>query len=229
MHADGEGEAAGKARAGYSSAEVGRRLLRSREGGEAFGASRDGDADANLDRLGDESKDESPLMPNPATGRVVDRRVMRGWSNELGKSAPKAARGPGSAGRNLGAPEKQNRETIAEPPAGQGCGEFFAIPNLEEEEATDCVFEQVAAAPQNRTIELPPLTELGRDLLHAVPSADSGVNLMALACTLIPARLVIENDDEWDFNLLLVEVARDVGPKKGHKRNQREVAAAQAL
>ena len=86
------------------------------------------------------------------------------------------------------------------------------IPDLDEQAEEDITL-QVAEAPRNRTIKLPTLAELNADLAaHSIIPVKPGekrLDLSLLNNRLVPPAMVKENTEDWTWDGLLRDVARD--------------------
>lgn len=66
----------------------------------------------------------------------------------------------------------------------------------------------MAAAPRNVNRRVQSMRELDTESKYSVPSAASGIDLTLLTSALSPAKALEEEDDEWEFDTLLQQVAQ---------------------
>ncbi|KAL3670775.1 hypothetical protein V7S43_003963 [Phytophthora oleae] len=89
--------------------------------------------------------------------------------------------------------------------------DIVEIPDLEEEEREPDITTMVAEAPRNTTRAVQSLKQLDRDIKFALPSAQThGVDLHLLTSALCPERAVSEEDEPWDFDTLLNDIAQEI-------------------
>ncbi|KAG7383124.1 hypothetical protein PHYPSEUDO_003996 [Phytophthora pseudosyringae] len=88
---------------------------------------------------------------------------------------------------------------------------IMEIPDLEEEEREPDITTMVAEAPRNTTRAVQSLKQLDKDIKFALPSAQThGVDLHLLTSALCPERAVSEEDEPWDFDTLLNDIAQEI-------------------
>ncbi len=102
---------------------------------------------------------------------------------------------PKSRRRNLRDMEDEDTEIV------------MMIPDLDEEETED-ITTQVAAAPRNLARRVQSLQQLNHDIKYTIPSG-GGLDLSVLTGSLVPAKMVQENDATWKFDTLLQEVTQE--------------------
>ncbi|KAL4162997.1 hypothetical protein KRP22_015112 [Phytophthora ramorum] len=89
--------------------------------------------------------------------------------------------------------------------------DIMEIPDLEEEEREPDITTMVAEAPRNTTRAVQSLKQLDKDIKFALPSATAhGVDLHLLTSALCPERAVAEDDEPWDFDTLLNDIAQEI-------------------
>ncbi|OWY93215.1 hypothetical protein PHMEG_00037471 [Phytophthora megakarya] len=89
--------------------------------------------------------------------------------------------------------------------------DIIEIPDLEEEEREPDITTMVAEAPRNTTRAVQSLKQLDKDIKFALPSAQThGVDLHLLTGALCPERAVYEEDEPWDFDTLLNDIAQEI-------------------
>ena len=107
-------------------------------------------------------------------------------------------------------PKGRNRRRAAEDDEEET--EILIIPDLDEQAEEDIAF-QVAEAPKNRSRKLPTMEELDAELAFVTPSSFTKdgrrLNLTPLACRLVPAPLVHEDNEPWTFDSLLQSVTQE--------------------
>jgi len=81
------------------------------------------------------------------------------------------------------------------------------IPDLEEDESEDITL-QVAAAPRSVARRVQSLQQLDHDLKYAIPSG-GGLDLGFLTASLVPPSMVQDEDTTWDFDSLLQQVTQE--------------------
>ena len=103
------------------------------------------------------------------------------------------------------------------------------IPDLDEQAEEDITL-QVAEAPRNRTIKLPTLAELNADLAaHSIIPVKPGekrLDLSLLNNRLVPPAMVKENTEDWTWDGLLRDVARDFQEEAERNAVMKEKKAA---
>ncbi|KAG2857335.1 hypothetical protein PC129_g11582 [Phytophthora cactorum] len=89
--------------------------------------------------------------------------------------------------------------------------DIMEIPDLEEEEREQDITTMVAEAPRNTTRAVQSLKQLDKEIKFALPSAQThGVDLHLLTSALCPERAVSEEDEPWDFDDLLNDIAQEI-------------------
>ncbi|EEY58967.1 uncharacterized protein PITG_11983 [Phytophthora infestans T30-4] len=89
--------------------------------------------------------------------------------------------------------------------------DIMEIPDLEEEEREQDITTMVAEAPRNTTRAVQSLKQLDKEIKFALPSAQThGVDLHLLTSGLCPERAVSEDDEPWDFDTLLNDIAQEI-------------------
>jgi hypothetical protein len=84
------------------------------------------------------------------------------------------------------------------------------IPVLEEEEE-EAELTTVAEAPKVRSMRVQSMMELDQDLRFSLPAqATTGIDIGLLTSALPPQSCIEEPDEEWQFEILLQEVAREL-------------------
>jgi len=81
-------------------------------------------------------------------------------------------------------------------------GEIILIPDMDEEEGMDAD-QRIVHAPRNVNRRVPTLIELENEVKVAIPTGENGLDISCLTSTLVPASLVVENDNCWTFDNLL--------------------------
>ena len=143
-----------------------------------------------------EAKDQGPRRP---------QKSENAWgSSSTGKSSTR--RDDDSDG------EPRRRKRLADDDDGGETEITMIIPDLDEQAEEDITL-QVAEAPRNRTIKLPTLAELNADLAaHSIIPVKPGekrLDLSLLNNRLVPPAMVKENTEDWTWDGLLRDVARD--------------------
>ena len=142
-----------------------------------------------------ESKDAGPRRP---------QKSENAWgSSSTGKSSTRYDDSDG---------EPRRRKRLADDDDGGETEITMIIPDLDEQAEEDITL-QVAEAPRNRTIKLPTLAELNADLAaHSIIPVKPGekrLDLSLLNNRLVPPAMVKENTEDWTWDGLLRDVARD--------------------
>ncbi|ETL88314.1 hypothetical protein L917_12608 [Phytophthora nicotianae] len=89
--------------------------------------------------------------------------------------------------------------------------DIMEIPDLEEEEREQDITTMVAEAPRNTTRVVQSLKQLDKEIKFALPSAQAhGIDLHLLTSALCPERAVAEEDEPWDFDTLLNDIAQEI-------------------
>ena len=153
-----------------------------------------------------ESKDQGPRRP---------QKSENAWgSSSTGKSSS-TRRDDDSDG------EPRRRKRLADSDNEGETEITMIIPDLDEQAEEDITL-QVAEAPRNRTIKLPTLAELNADLAaHSIIPVKPGekrLDLSLLNNRLVPPAMVKENTEDWTWDGLLRDVARDF--QEESERNQ---------
>jgi hypothetical protein len=154
----------------------------------------------------DEDEDEGKAQEKP-TPAASKKPAATGWGSpakdaQQGK-ANKPSRmdddddddQPKSRRRNLRDMEDEETELV------------MMIPDLDEEETED-ITTQVAAAPRNLARRVQSLQQLNHDIKYTIPSG-GGLDLSILTGSLVPAKMVQEEDTVWKFDTLLQEVTQE--------------------
>jgi len=101
--------------------------------------------------------------------------------------------------------------------------EILMIPDLDDEENdAEDITTQVAAAPRNVARRVQSLRELDDAIKYTVPSG-AGIDLSILTSSLVPPKMVREDDTPWEFDALLQEVTQEFNLEM-EKREQDEAA-----
>lgn len=89
--------------------------------------------------------------------------------------------------------------------------DILEIPDLEEEEREPDITTLIAKAPRNTTRAVQSLKQLDDVLKFALPSAQThGIDLHLLTSVLCPESAVIEDDEIWNFDTLLNDIAQEI-------------------
>ena len=160
-----------------------------------------------------ESKDQGPRRP---------QKSENAWgSSTTGKSSSR--RDDDSDG------EPRRRKRLADSDNEGETEITMIIPDLDEQAEEDITL-QVAEAPRNRTIKLPTLAELNADLAaHSIIPVKPGekrLDLSLLNNRLVPPAMVKENTEDWTWDGLLRDVARDFQEEAERNQVMKEKKAA---
>ncbi|CEG47642.1 uncharacterized protein PHALS_04790 [Plasmopara halstedii] len=89
--------------------------------------------------------------------------------------------------------------------------DIMEIPDLEEEEREPDITTIIAKAPRNTTRAVQSLKQLDNDIKFALPSAQiHGIDLHLLTKNLCPESAVLEDDEVWNFDTLLNDIAHEI-------------------
>merc|ERR1711988_228668 len=84
---------------------------------------------------------------------------------------------------------------------------------------------QVAAAPKNTTIKVQSMRELDHDIKYTLPTTMlNGLDLSLLTAALSPQSAVVEEDDTWEFDVLLQTVSQEMQAEKDEAENEKGAA-----
>ncbi len=160
-----------------------------------------------------EAKNDGPRRP---------QKSENAWgSSSTGKSSTR--RDDDSDG------EPRRRKRLADDDDGGETEITMIIPDLDEQAEEDITL-QVAEAPRNRTIKLPTLAELNADLAaHSIIPVKPGekrLDLSLLNNRLVPPAMVKENTEDWTWDGLLRDVARDFQEEAERNAIMKEKKAA---
>jgi len=103
------------------------------------------------------------------------------------------------------------------------------IPDLDEDESEDITL-QVAAAPKAVARRVQSLQQLDHDIKYTLPSG-GGLDLSFLTAALVPPAMVEEDDALWDFDSLLQQVTQEfnaAGERKAVVAKERAEADAES-
>lgn len=122
-----------------------------------------------------------------------------GWSTSSGKSSNKRDR------------DRQTHKSAANwDDDAEGNDAIMVIPTLSSEDEEDVKGpdkDAIAHAPQASTMLLG-MHELDQEIKSILPTATaSGIDLSILTACLVPQNLILEEDEPWNFDELLQEVA----------------------
>jgi hypothetical protein len=191
-------------------------------------------------RPGDESSDAPP-----------QRKVVEGGWGFGGDSSSKAAQGKGvdtgggSKGEAAPAGAKPGRrrgvDSFAVKSEGDDAAEqkrinkfdddgddILVIPDLEEDLKEDLT-TQVAVAPKNNNIKVQSMRELDHAIKYTLPTTmHNGLDLSLLTESLSPHHAVVEDDDTWEFDVLLQQVSQDMQVERDEIEEEKAKVAASA-
>ncbi|EGZ08785.1 hypothetical protein PHYSODRAFT_524228 [Phytophthora sojae] len=197
--------------------------------------SKDGDAngDAKRGRAAFDVDEDETVLPDDA--KKPPMRASIGWGNETtlasdekegGNPDPDAT--PAATGALTSESKRVGRRRKGSEATGSSGGDrrnqknryfeeddettdIMEIPDLEEEEREPDITTMVAEAPRNTTRAVQSLKQLDKDIKFALPSAQThGVDLHLLTSALCPERAVYEEDEPWDFDTLLNDIAQEI-------------------
>ena len=139
-----------------------------------------------------------------------DSQRNTGWGNSSGRK-PKRDRA------------KDKHKTAANwDDEAEGNDTIMVIPTLSSEDEEDVKGpdkDAIAQAPQASTL-LPRTNELDEDIKSILPTATaSGIDLSILTACLVPQNLILEEDEPWNFDELLQEVAIEL-QEEAEDKNQ---------
>ncbi|POM80959.1 Hypothetical protein PHPALM_1140 [Phytophthora palmivora] len=196
--------------------------------------SKDGDiGDAKHGRAAFDVEDDETVLSDDA--KKPPMRASIGWGNETtlvsdekgGGGTPDPDATPATTGSSTSEAKRVGRRRKGSEAAATGSDrrnqknryfeeddettDIMEIPDLEEEEREPDITTMVAEAPRNTTRAVQSLKQLDRDIKFALPSAQThGVDLHLLTAALCPERAVYEEDEPWDFDTLLNDIAQEI-------------------
>ena len=113
----------------------------------------------------------------------------------------------------------------------EGNDTIMVIPTLSSEDEEDLKGpdkDAIAQAPQASTM-LPRTQELDEDIKSILPTATaSGIDLSILTACLVPQNLILEEDEPWQFEELLQEVAIELQEEAEEKHSLMVKATGEA-
>ncbi|KAE8905102.1 hypothetical protein PF005_g16164 [Phytophthora fragariae] len=195
--------------------------------------SKDGDVngDAKRGRAAFDVEEDEMVLPDDA--KKPPMRASIGWGNETTLASDEKEGGgthdpDATTGTSTSESKRVGRRRKGSEAAGSSGGDrrnqknryfeeddettdIMEIPDLEEEEREPDITTVVAEAPRNTTRAVQSLKQLDKDIKFALPSAQShGVDLHLLTSALCPERAVYEEDEPWDFDTLLNDIAQEI-------------------
>ncbi|KAE8997372.1 hypothetical protein PR003_g19176 [Phytophthora rubi] len=195
--------------------------------------SKDGDVngDAKRGRAAFDVEEDETVLPDDA--KKPPMRASIGWGNETTLASDEKEGGgtpdpDATTGTSTSESKRVGRRRKGSEAAGSSGGDrrnqknryfeeddettdIMEIPDLEEEEREPDITTVVAEAPRNTTRAVQSLKQLDKDIKFALPSAQShGVDLHLLTSALCPERAVYEEDEPWDFDTLLNDIAQEI-------------------
>ncbi|KAH7465477.1 hypothetical protein PRIC1_012544 [Phytophthora ramorum] len=197
--------------------------------------SKDGDAsDTKRGRAAFDVDEDETVLTDEA--KKPPMRASIGWGNETtlasdekeGGGTPDPDAAPVATGSSTSESKRVGRRRKGSEAAGSSSvdrrnqknryfeeddetTDIMEIPDLEEEEREPDITTMVAEAPRNTTRAVQSLKQLDKDIKFALPSATAhGVDLHLLTSALCPERAVAEDDEPWDFDTLLNDIAQEI-------------------
>lgn len=161
-------------------------------------------------RAGDEEQQQAPVSGWGGGGGTFEKRSAPGAGIAEAKGVDNEDDGGPRGGGGKGNRKGRARH-FDEAPAD----DIVVIPDLEDDEQSEDLTVQVAAAPKNVSRKVPSLSELDAELRGVVSSSGvaagglATLDLSLLTCGLVPAACVTEIDETWDFDSLLQSVTQD--------------------
>jgi len=88
---------------------------------------------------------------------------------------------------------------------------------------------QVAVAPKNNNIKVQSMRELDHAIKYTLPTTmHNGLDLSLLTESLSPHHAVVEDDDTWEFDVLLQQVSQDMQVELDEIEEEKAKVAASA-